>query len=280
MSNLAIKDVSFMGSDLRACQNAEDKKVYVGVSWICNGLGMSKNLKDTQIKKIQSDLVLNRGCVKFDAGVFDENNDVLALDIEFLAIWLAKITLTPKMQKEYPELVEKLIEYQLKAKDVLANAFVNQVPQLSMEDALIQSLIQMKETRLKQEEHDRKIAQMEIKQEKHEQKVNNVLDFVSKAPDFKVIEQRINTYSRRTGKPQSQVWGMIYKKLEELHGVDTPTRVRNAKKKIQDERASQNKAPYSQSTLSKKVKGTSIIQELKLEQSVIEILMVMTNELD
>jgi len=38
--------------------------------------------------------------------------------------WLAKISITPKMQKENKEVMNKLIEYQLKAKDVLAKAFL------------------------------------------------------------------------------------------------------------------------------------------------------------
>jgi hypothetical protein len=46
--------------------------------------------------------------------------------IDFLPLWLAKISITPKMKKNNPELVEKLIQYQLKAKDVLAAAFLPQ----------------------------------------------------------------------------------------------------------------------------------------------------------
>lgn len=39
MSNLVVKEVDFNGSGLMACQNKDDEKIYVGVSWICNGLG-------------------------------------------------------------------------------------------------------------------------------------------------------------------------------------------------------------------------------------------------
>lgn len=130
MNELMIKEVDFEGTTLLACKNEMNEKIYVGVSWVCNGLGMSKSLKDTQVKKVQSDYVLNRGCVKFDAGVFDKNNETLAIELDYLPLWLAKINITPSMKNENPILVENLINYQLKAKEVLANAFVRNVTQI------------------------------------------------------------------------------------------------------------------------------------------------------
>ena len=101
----------------------KDGKLYVGVSNICLNLGMSKNMKDRQSKNVQSDLVLSRGCVKFDAGVFDQYNQTLAIELEYLPIWLAKIRVTPNMLEEKKELVEKLIDYQLHCKDILSDEF-------------------------------------------------------------------------------------------------------------------------------------------------------------
>ena len=123
MNGLAVKDIEFNGSMLKAAQDVNNV-VWVGVSYICNGIGLTKNMKDRQIKNIQADKLLSKGCVKFDAGVFDDNNATLALMIEYLPAWLFKIHITPKMEAENPELVERLITYQLKAKDVLANAFL------------------------------------------------------------------------------------------------------------------------------------------------------------
>lgn len=41
----------------------------------------------------------------------------------FVTLWLAKISLTPAMQKKNPEAVQKLLKYQLEAADVLHKAF-------------------------------------------------------------------------------------------------------------------------------------------------------------
>jgi hypothetical protein len=124
MNNLSIKTVDFFGDSLVAAKDESTKKIYTGVSYICKGIGLSKDQKDRQVKNIQSDLVLNKGCVKFDAGVIDPNNEVLGIELDFLPLWLAKISITPKMQEEQPEVTEKLVKYQLEAKDVLAKAFI------------------------------------------------------------------------------------------------------------------------------------------------------------
>lgn len=119
---IVLKNVEFDGALLRAVQ--VENIVWVGVRWVCLGLGLSRGQINRQIDNIQKDEILSRGCTKFDAGVFDENNETLALQLDYLPAWLFKISITPKMKADHPELVEKLIRYQLKAKDVLAQAFL------------------------------------------------------------------------------------------------------------------------------------------------------------
>ena len=121
---LAIKDVQFNGATLRAAQDAENI-IWVGVRWVCQGLGLSENRTDYERKRIQNDLVLNKGVKFYSLGNDRAKSDVLCLKLDFLPLWLAKISITPKMKKENPQLVENLIEYQIKAKDVLAAAFLN-----------------------------------------------------------------------------------------------------------------------------------------------------------
>lgn len=280
MSNLVVKEVDFNGSGLMACQNKDDEKIYVGVSWICNGLGLTKSQKDSQVQKVQNDLVLNRGCLKFQAGVFDDNNETLALDIEFLPLWLAKVTLTPKMQSEQPDLVDNLIEYQLKAKDVLANAFIHKVPQLSWEDSMIQMLIQSKEMRIKQEEHDRKLKELEMNSNTTNNKLSSIQDYMTKEPDFKTLETVINKYARLSGKSHADARIDVYKKVEAIHGIDVKVRVNNAKERIQKERMDSGKKPYSESTLNSKVSGVKVLNELGKIKDVVEITMGMIMELE
>lgn len=123
MEALAVREVEFNGTMLKAVQN-EIGKIFVGVKWICEGIGFENDRIKYERKRLQDDLVLSKGGQNFTLPTKGGNQEVLCLDIEFLPLWLAKISITPKMKKENPSLVDKLIEYQLKAKDVLAQAFL------------------------------------------------------------------------------------------------------------------------------------------------------------
>jgi len=175
-----IKEVDFNGANLMAAQD-NDGKVYVGVSYICNGIGLSKSQKDTQIQNMQKDYVLKRGCLKFQAGVFDPNNEALAVELEFLPLWLAKISITPKIVSENQELADKIADYQLKAKDVLAKAFLPNI------DSFIQDYLDM-------DEDERGIAYF---QEKKQRKLleQQTQELIPKARSF---EQLISAKNNQT----------------------------------------------------------------------------------
>lgn len=123
MNDLTVKEVDLFGDDILAAKD-NNGIVWASLSYMCRGLGMSKSGKDRQIQKVQNDEVLRRGCFKFEAGVLDPDNETIALQLDFVPIWLAKISVTPKMKRDNPELVNKLVQYQLKAKDILAAAFL------------------------------------------------------------------------------------------------------------------------------------------------------------
>lgn len=122
MNDMIVKNVDVLGDEIMAARDS-DGIIWVGINFFCQGLDMNKKQRDYQVKKVREDKALNRGCRKFSAGVFDESNEVYALRLDFIPLWLAKISITEKMQNEHPELSEKLLEYQLKAKDILAEAF-------------------------------------------------------------------------------------------------------------------------------------------------------------
>ena len=130
MSDLQIiqKEVEFYGDILIAIQDLATDKIYVGVKWVCKGLGMNDNQAGNERSKINNDLVLNRGRVKFSLPLYGTNQDVLCLELNFVPLWLAKISITPTIQQDNPVLVDKLVKYQLEAKDVLAAAFIKKDP--------------------------------------------------------------------------------------------------------------------------------------------------------
>ena len=124
MNGLAVKDVQFNGATLRAAQDAENM-IWVGVRWVCQGIGLTEGQARRERKRIHEDLTLKQGESNLTLPTDGGNQDVLCIRLDFLPLWVAKINPTPTMKKENPQLVENLVEYQLKAKDVLADAFLN-----------------------------------------------------------------------------------------------------------------------------------------------------------
>lgn len=123
MNELTVKSVDVLGDAIMATQDA-DGQIWAGVSYFCRALGMNKGQKDRQTTNVQKDETLKRGCRKFAAGVFDPTNEAVGMRIDFVPLWLAKINITKTMLQDHPELADKLLEYQLKAKDILVEAFM------------------------------------------------------------------------------------------------------------------------------------------------------------
>lgn len=117
------KLVPFNGAELLGVK-ANDGKVFVGVRWVCEGIGLTKGQMQSERKRIQEDVVLQKGERNFILPTNGGKQDVLTIELDFLPLWLAKISITPNMQTNQPEVTENLIQYQLKAKDVLASAFI------------------------------------------------------------------------------------------------------------------------------------------------------------
>lgn len=124
MNELEVRKVPFMGTELMAARD-NDGQIWAGVRWMCDGVGLSEGQTKNERLKIQKDKVLSKGGRNF---VLNEsgygNREVLCLKLDYVPLWLAKIAITPKMERETPELAARLEQYQLKAKDVLAAAFL------------------------------------------------------------------------------------------------------------------------------------------------------------
>lgn len=123
MNDLIVKSVDVLGDSIMA---AKDKNgvIWVGVRWMCQGMGMTEGQWKRQIKNIQKDLLLKEGGSNLTLPTASGDQDVFCLKNDYLPIWLAKIAITKNIQENHPELANKLLEYQLKAKDILANAFI------------------------------------------------------------------------------------------------------------------------------------------------------------
>ena len=134
MYDLSVKQVDLFGDMIIAAQD-KDGNIWAGVKWFCEGLGLTEDQIKNEKKKIQKDLVLKKGVSNLPLPTNGGLQEVLCLGIDFVPLWLAKISITSNMKENNPELVDKLVKYQLKAKDILADAFLGKkkVPQTYLE---------------------------------------------------------------------------------------------------------------------------------------------------
>jgi len=123
LKELELMEVDFNGNLIIVVKMKDTGKSYVGVNWICNGIGLSEGQLKNERKKIQEDIVLSKGGRNLILPTKGGNQQSLCLELDFLPLWLAKISITKDMQKNKPEVMDKLIDYQLNAKDVLSKAF-------------------------------------------------------------------------------------------------------------------------------------------------------------
>lgn len=124
MDNLIVKNVDVMGDTIMAAKD-RDGNIWVGVRWVCDALEMTEGQMKRQIKNIKKDMVFEKeGSNQIPLPTSGGVKEVFCIRNDFIPLWLAKISITEKTKTERPDFADKLLEYQLKAKDILADAFL------------------------------------------------------------------------------------------------------------------------------------------------------------
>lgn len=117
MKELIVKHVNFETIEMIACKTNYDNKIFVGIRSICDGLGIDYS---GQMQRINRDDILPEGVCKIHTPSNGGKQEVNMLDIDYLPFFL--IGIKSSMCKK--EIRPKLKEFKLKAKDILAQAFI------------------------------------------------------------------------------------------------------------------------------------------------------------
>lgn len=115
MNDLIVKEVEFNGEKLIGIY--KEGKIYTPLKKFCEFLGVDYH---GQRQRIKRDETLIQGECKIHLPSEGGSQETLTLEISFLPLWLTGI----KSQQCKEEIRENLIEFKLKAKDVLADAFL------------------------------------------------------------------------------------------------------------------------------------------------------------
>lgn len=126
MKNIEAKTIPFLGTNLIAARDDDDNQIWVGIRPICDGIGLNQSQIHSQAKKVKEDFVLSKGYSKVSLPTNGGYQMMSCLKLEFVPLWLAKILITPNMKKNQADVADRLLQYQLKVKDALADAFTSE----------------------------------------------------------------------------------------------------------------------------------------------------------
>ncbi len=145
MNNVEVKEVGFLGVELLAVKEVESGRIYAGINAILKDIGFDEKQIEYRRDKWVTDKTISKGTLKFSGTLVGAKTgkDVWCIDIKKLPLALAKLEITPKMEKEMPKLSEKLEAYQDTCADVLAAAFLPD-KERSFEDIMIAQLLEQK----------------------------------------------------------------------------------------------------------------------------------------
>jgi hypothetical protein len=274
-NNLAVKEIEFNGDKLVAGQDKNTNKVWVAVKVVCDGIGLNKNQRDRQVKNIREDLLLKIGAsdmtLEIKSGGTGSVQNVLCLDLDFLPMWLAKISITPAMKKNNPFMVQKLIDYQLKAKDVLAQAFIHKnKPDFGSEyfNTIIESgmLNKLKNCEDKITDQNNHIILLENKYKELENRLSSSLGYrqIKVNPERVTIKNLVDNLTKQHHLRYGKVWARLDNVIKNKYNIDIQMRLQIALREIQKQHILDKGKPYSELTLKQKYNRMDILEEENL----------------
>lgn len=253
MENLITKNVPFEGTKLLAVQNKATGKIYASINSILRELGFDDRQIEYRRNKWISDKVLGKGVQKFlypsskDGGI----QETYCIEIKRLPLALAKIEVTPKMEKLLPDLSKKLEKYQEQCADVLADAFLEntQTSPLTLQQKIQTIAKGTDELYQRVDAVDSKVDEVKAEIEALRDELPlfpSEADKISNAAKRKGVEvlggKQSNAY--KNGSLQHKVYTNIYANLKYNFGVSSYKSIKRGKRKEALRIVEEYKPPY------------------------------------
>ena len=128
--NYLEKVILFHEDKVFTVMEEETGKIYIAIRKICENLRMSESQSKNQVTKIQNDELLIRGFKKLSLKVQTQVRELSFIELDYFPAWLFKISLS----RFDENLKEKLMDYQLYCKDILAAEFLGKRQKESIEE--------------------------------------------------------------------------------------------------------------------------------------------------
>lgn len=243
-----VVKVPFYGQEITAF--FDGKAVYVGVRQVCDNLGISFSSQSTKIK---SHRAISKGVQLIVTPSYGGPQQKLALDIEFLPLWLA--TINPSKVAEFVQ--DRLVNYQLEAKEVLAAHFFGNPQTQVIPKTPAELMLQQAQLIVDQERRtaalETKTARIEATIQKHEQEREEAREQlmllpapfseVPSIPIRKRISQRMNRhYLCDDTMTRSEMWRHLFSQFKLRYGIDL--KIRSENKTAKEKAAGKRKWKY------------------------------------
>lgn len=216
---LQVTNFDFYGDNLIALQDNATGEIYTSINSVLRGIGFTERQVRHNRDKWLNDLIVSKGCQNFvipmENGVSQET---YCISNRKLPIALTKISITPKMKQNQPELVSKLELYQDKCADVLASVFIehkmpnqpNLQPLIDSLSILTQTITTMQQdiNALKEQQTTKKLPEKKYSRWKTNtfNKLNTLLSYV-------------NTHSEENLK-LSEIIHLVIQETEDTYNIE------------------------------------------------------------
>lgn len=122
---LQVTNFNFYGDELIALKDNATGEIYTSINSILRGIGFTERQIKHIHKKWSEDIIVSKGVQNFVLPTKSGTQETTCISNRKLPIALTKISITPKMKQNQPELASKLELYQDKCTDVLASVFID-----------------------------------------------------------------------------------------------------------------------------------------------------------
>ncbi|WP_308698617.1 phage antirepressor N-terminal domain-containing protein [uncultured Thomasclavelia sp.] len=219
---LQITNFNFYGDELIALKDNATGEIYTAINHILRNIGFTERQVRHNRDKWLKDIIISKGCQNFVIpDEFENNQDTYCISNRKLPIALTKISITPKMKQNQPELVSKLELYQDKCADVLASVFIDkkttndintELLAESITNAMNMALKPIYEKIDKLEENQTKEQSQPSIETTYKKPYNPW--FAKMQPKYKLLEEYFDV-------TRGQLYKNILMEMENLYDVDT-----------------------------------------------------------
>lgn len=122
---LQVTNFNFYGDELIALKDNATGEIYTSINHVLRNIGFTERQIKHIHKKWSEDIIVAKGVQNFVLPSKSGNQETTCISNRKLPIALTKISITPKMKQNQPELASKLELYQDKCADVLASVFLD-----------------------------------------------------------------------------------------------------------------------------------------------------------